>query len=348
VLDSADWKFCTERLVKVSRTFSIPIGMLRERLQIAVTCGYLLCRIVDTVEDDDTLAPRDQDALYDLFLAALEGYGTPEEFAERFKALTGFAADSDEYILASQTPRVFAVLATLPDTYPSLVTRWVAEMTYGMAIYSHRPVGGDGLHALLDPRDLERYCYFVAGTVGHMLTDLFIEDLAIEAPERIAALRAEAEEFGLGLQLVNILKDITDDRERGWSFVPRSQFESQGLSLEEALLPENRERAWRAVTPVFDRATKALEGAFRYALALPPNATDVRLFCLLPLWMAVRTLAVARGNDGVFVPGEAVKISRDEVGAILAAAGRVCGDDDALRKSFERLWREPADLAFSV
>ena len=150
---------------------------------IAVTCGYLLCRIVDTVEDDDTLAPRDQDALYDLFLAALEGYGTPEEFAERFKALTGFAADSDEYILASQTPRVFAVLGTLPDTYPSLVTRWVAEMTYGMAIYSHRPVGDDGLHALLDPRDLERYCYFVAGTVGHMLTDLFVEDLGTDLDE---------------------------------------------------------------------------------------------------------------------------------------------------------------------
>ncbi len=335
--EATDWDFCKARLVRVSRTFSIPIGMLRERLEIAVTCGYLLCRIVDTVEDDATLPAQARDALFALWLDVLAGHAAPEAFEARFVASTGFATDSDEHVLAAHTHRVFAVLRTLPDPLPAIVTRWVSEMSRGMAIYAHRAPGDDGIRALLNLRDLERYCYFVAGTVGHLLTELFLAEVPLHEPERVAVLRREAEEFGLGLQLVNILKDVTDDRARDWSFLPRSTFEEQGLSLADALEPANRERAWRALRPVFDRAEAALQGAFRYTLALPADAADVRLFCLLPLWMAARTLAVARGDDRVFLPGAPVKISREEVASIVQESVALCTDDDALRRSFARL-----------
>jgi len=341
VIDSGDWAFCKERLVGVSRTFSVPIGMLRERLEVAVTCGYLLCRIVDTVEDDRTLPARERNALFDLWLAVLAGYEPARAFEDRFVAITGLKAGSEEYRLAAQAHRVFDVLETLPHPLPGIVTRWVAEMSRGMAIYANRVPGDDGLWALIDLPDLERYCYFVAGTVGHLLTDLFLAEVRVDEPEVVAALRREAEEFGLGLQLVNILKDVTDDLERDWSFLPRSLFEEQGLALADALQPDHRDRAWHAVLPVFDRAEQALQGAFRYTLALPAEATDVRLFCLLPLWMAARTLAVARGNDRVFKPGAPVRISRDEVAAIVQESARLCHDDDALRRCFARLWDAP-------
>src|SRR5262249_44344187 len=49
--DGDDWAFCKQSLEAVSRTFSKPIAMLPAPLEAAVTCGYLLCRVADTVED---------------------------------------------------------------------------------------------------------------------------------------------------------------------------------------------------------------------------------------------------------------------------------------------------------
>ena len=66
--------------------------------------------------------------------------------------------------------------------------------------------------------ELRRYCYFAAGIVGEMLTDIFATRIAGLAVSPSA--RSEARAFGEGLQLVNILKDDTADARRGRSFIP--------------------------------------------------------------------------------------------------------------------------------
>ncbi|MGM0576144.1 MAG: phytoene/squalene synthase family protein [Myxococcota bacterium] len=327
------WTWCKSLLGDVSRTFAIPIGMLRSGLEEAVTCGYLLCRVVDTIEDDGRLSVEEKDALFERFLRAVEGAEEPEVFARAMEDVSG---DGPELELARNLPRVMGVLGALPEALQRVVVRWVGEMGRGMALYAHRPAGEDGLVALSTLHDLERYCYFVAGTVGHMLTDLFTEELDLDAA-REHALRTHAEEFGLGLQLVNILKDVTDDRERGWCFIPRLVCADQGLEVRDLTDADKRERAHRALAPVFDRAERALDAAFAYCLAIPPSEEDVRRFCLLPLWMAVRTLHVARGNDAQLRAGAPVKITRDEVRAIVRDCMARCGDDEALVDGFAAL-----------
>jgi farnesyl-diphosphate farnesyltransferase len=67
--------------------------------------------------------------------------------------------------------------------------------------------------------ELRRYCYVVAGIVGELLTELFIND----APslEKVAGvLEANERSFGEGLQLVNILKDEKVDAGDGRSYLP--------------------------------------------------------------------------------------------------------------------------------
>ncbi len=78
-----DWGFCQQSLEEVSRTFSLPIAMLREPLERAVTCGYLLCRIADTIEDEPNLTLAERDGLYSSFLACLEQDASVSEFASR-------------------------------------------------------------------------------------------------------------------------------------------------------------------------------------------------------------------------------------------------------------------------
>jgi farnesyl-diphosphate farnesyltransferase len=350
-MDPSDWAFCKDALEAVSRTFSQPIAFLPEELRIAVTLGYLLCRIADTIEDHPNVLAEDKPALFARFLAFIDASassptGTPLETAPLialFSAIRG-PEDDAELALSRRIDRVSRVLMTLRPTVRGILARWVSEMARGMDLYTRRRPGVDGWSALHTVEDLDRYCYYVAGTVGHLLTDLFVDAIgALPGSPLELALREDAESFAEGLQMVNILKDVTDDRERLVSFVPRTSAAREGLDIATLTEPSARSRAHAAVAPLFDRAEAHLDRALRYALTIPRDQSGIRMFCLLPLFMAVRTLVVARGNDAMFVPGAPVKISREEVGAIIADCLRFAGDDDALRARYESLRaREPA------
>jgi phytoene/squalene synthetase len=324
----------------VSRTFSKPIAMLPPQLEAAVTCGYLLCRIADTVEDHPAVPRADKDRLFALLLDVLERGAPPRAFALSFEEIAGSDAELD---LARNLPRVMRAFWALPERMQQVVSRWVAEMARGMGLYTHREPGDDGYTALYTIEDLERYCYYVAGTVGHMLTELFAEHMgdAVD-PATLTEMRRHAEAFGAGLQLVNILKDVTDDRERRWSFVPRAACEQAGIRIDNLVDESVRAQAHAAVAPLFDLAKAKLDHALAYALAIPPDQRGVRLFCLLPLWMAALTLVHGRGNDAMFVAGAEVKISRRDVEQVIADCVAHVGDDAYLRARYRVLFREDA------
>lgn len=342
-----DWAFCKESLGLVSRTFARPIALLPPRLEVAVTLGYLLCRIADTIEDHTAVDGPSRDTLFRLFLEVLEADGDPQAFADAFASLVhGNDAELD---LARSLPRVMRIFASQDAAIRSASVRWVTEMARGMTLYAHRAPGDDGVAALHTTSDLERYCYYVAGTVGHLLTDLFAHEMGMELESPTAiVLRDRAEGFATGLQLTNILKDVTDDFARGASFIPRTECARQGFSVAHLLEPSVRKQAHAAAAPIFDLARSRLDEGLEYSLAIPAEHPQIRLFCLLPLWMAARTLVLARGNDAMFVPNAPVKITRAEVEALIAECVRLVSDDAALRVRYASLFEMPSQLSSQV
>lgn len=338
-----DWDFLTASLRKVSRTFSRPIEVLPGDLRKAVTCGYLLCRIVDAVEDNEAFTLSDRDERYRSFHDVIQGTASATVFERSWVGIDG--SPPEEIDLCSQIHRVMVVLDTVPSEMRDAVLRWVTEMARGMQIYSHRSADRDGVIAPSTTEDLQRYCYFVAGTVGHMLTELFVLEMGLQSDDPIAQqLNEHAEAFGTGLQLVNILKDITDDLHRGWSFVPRSLCRAQGLRNHDLADPSRRDAAHRAVVPLFDIARRNLGRALDYALAVPADQREIRLFCLLPIWLAVKTVGLAYGNDAMFTAGQAVKVTRQEVEEVIARCTAGCGDDTLLRADYEAMWNPVSRL----
>jgi farnesyl-diphosphate farnesyltransferase len=302
-----------------------------------VTAGYLLCRVVDTVEDNETFGIEERDARYRALLDILAGATDAAGFEKSWSHVQG--SSRDEIELCAQVHRVLCVLDGVPPAMREAVIRWVTEMARGMQIYSHRPADGDGIVAPTTSDDLQRYCYFVAGTVGHMLTELFCLQMQIGPDHPLAGrLLAHAEAFGTGLQLVNILKDISDDMTRGWCFVPRSACRSQGLRSRDLLEPEHREAAHRAVAPLFQMAETNLDRAMTYALSIPPHFRQIRMFCLLPLWLAIETIGIAYRNDAMFTKGQPVKIERHQVQAVIARCDQACDDDQRLWEQYEAMW----------
>ena len=73
--------------------------------------------------------------------------------------------------------------------------------------------------------DMRGYCYKVASTVGLALIEIY----GYENPDA----REHAEEMGIFLQMVNILRDIQEDLERGRVYLPKDELELFGISQED-------------------------------------------------------------------------------------------------------------------
>jgi farnesyl-diphosphate farnesyltransferase len=216
--------------------------------------------------------------------------------------------------------------------------RSVREMARGMARTVRRELRGEGLH-LETMEDLERYCYYVAGTVGHLLTNLYALDRQSITPEVEAELRRHEVAFGLGLQVTNIIKGVTDDISRGVSYLPLCLFRQAGITIDTLLSRPEDPRGREVVGGLASWTLLKLDEALEYTLALPVSEPDLRLFCGLPLAFAVRTLALALKSSSVFSE-KVLKISRLEVAAIHRRMESILDDNRRIRE----LYREERAL----
>ncbi|HET57708.1 MAG TPA: squalene/phytoene synthase, partial [Deltaproteobacteria bacterium] len=168
-------------------------------------------------------------------------------------------------------------------------------------------------------KELERYCYYVAGTVGLMITSLFFggSTTGRRVSEKLfERLNARSVAFGLGLQMTNIAKDFQGDRERGWCYVPRSFFLDAGIDPRNGFAEDDR-AAGSVLGRLVGAAMENLDEAIRYVLDIPRRFVRYRLFCLWPLLMAVETLALVERSGGRLPAGAPVKIGRNDVRRII-------------------------------
>jgi farnesyl-diphosphate farnesyltransferase len=315
--------FAAFALTRVSRTFALNIRVLPEPLRGQVLHAYLYCRMADTIEDDATLPGAQRSALLHAFAALFEPDSPPdvrEAMARAIPALLPEAwriAEDWESVLLNRTPAMLGAFSRLPEPARRATADCVREMCAGMAGFAMRQeeAARGGRRPVETLEELDRYCWYVAGTVGVMLCELFVEHAGIRG-DRASAMRARCVSFGTGLQLVNILKDRLEDRGRGVSWLPAS-LEGSGAA------------------PLFAKTLKHLEEAVEYTLAIPRRQRRLRLFCLWPLLMAAETLALLAEETGPRATGR-TKITRARVTRIVARSSLLWWSDGWLRAEFAR------------
>ena len=146
----------------------------------------------------------------------------------------------------------------------SALARCVRTMCAGMPRYQRgRPARG-----LADLREYHDYCYYVAGVVGELLTQLFCDHVPALARQR-AELEARALSFGCALQMTNILKDVWEDLERGYCWLPREHFLRHGFDLSELRPGQSSPQFVAGLRELVAIAHGHLERAFEYTLAIP-------------------------------------------------------------------------------
>ncbi|MGR9086337.1 MAG: phytoene/squalene synthase family protein [Gammaproteobacteria bacterium] len=297
----------------VSRTFALTIPQLPAELYSAVANAYLLCRIVDTIEDEVSLSPEQKKYFCSEFISIVKTGINPEPFAVELAPLLSGQTLPAEHTLIHVLPRVIEITHKFePDQIEALAT-CVETMAEGMPIFQAKNLH-DGLVTLAD---LDRYCYYVAGCVGEMLAKLFCHYSPEIARHKDELLRLSVS-FGQGLQMTNILKDIWDDAKRGVCWLPQEIFTEAGFDLKN-LTPETRDDHFKAgLERLIAIAHEHLQNALKFTQLLPSHETGIRNFCLWALGMAVLTLKKIKRNID-FNQSEQVKISRNSVKATIVA-----------------------------
>ncbi len=306
--------FARKIIGRVSRTFAIGISVLPGDLGKAVLVGYLLCRIADTIEDDGKASAARRQELLATFL---ECFHDPLK-AERFAAEASDIGGDVSYLeLLQGTNLVFELLHSLPPESAAIVEKWTRELTVGMSEFVGRYPAGIRIQTMAE---YQRYCYYVAGTVGHLLTDLWYYHSPCVRESDYEHLLVHCEAFAEALQTVNILKDIAWDIEHeNAAYIPEELLRARGSSHQTMLhgdwRPQNRE-ALMALTKL---ARENIRESLEYINAIPKMAIRIRLFCLLPVLFAVATLREIERTSVMLQSGGAVKITRGEVRSLILA-----------------------------
>jgi farnesyl-diphosphate farnesyltransferase len=315
-------------LPEVSRTFALTIPQLPGEQRLAVTNAYLLCRIADTVEDEAALDVDSKQGFLELLTKTIYGRVPAKEFARRvYPALTQSATEAERDLIRN-TPRVVAVTKSLNARLRTAVTRCVATMCEGMP-YFQRNARLSGLRDLVE---MDRYCYYVAGVVGEMLTEVFCERSAAIESQRDELKRLEVS-FGQGLQMTNILKDIWEDRARGACWLPRKLFQNFGFNLDDMAPGRYSPDFGAGMRRLVGVAHQHLRDALEYTLLLPSHETGIRRFCLWALGMAVPTLRLINAQPD-FSSGQQVKISRRTVKYTVLVTSALARSDSLLIQWF--------------
>ena len=331
--ESDDLAYQREILEGVARTFALTLRPLPGTLYDATGNLYLLCRIADTIEDEPALSADEKAAFSDRFVELVAGQGDPDRFARELGANLSPAASGSERALVANTERVLRVTARLSDAQRAATRRCVEIMTRGMVEFQ-RSATPDGLR---DLAQLDRYCYHVAGVVGETLT-MFFCDYSAEIARRRSDLLALSVSFGKGLQMINVLKDIWEDRRRGACWLPRDLFQAAGVNLG-SLAPGASDPGFAAgLTELVGYARGHLEDALRYVLLIPAGETGIRRSCLWPLGIALLTLRRIRRRPA-FRSGRDVKVSRRAVGAVVVVSNLFARSNLALKLLFKLLTR---------
>jgi len=317
-------------LGSVSRTFALTIPQLPNGLSHVIANAYLLCRIADTIEDESALDSERKAYFQRYFSDLILGKREVGEFIDKLLPLLTASTLDAERELVANTDKVLTLTHSFTRGQQQALYHCISVMSRGMSRFQQ----GIDLAGLPAMQDLDEYCYFVAGVVGEMLTDLFCQYDQHMAGKR-SRLMHLAPSFGQALQMTNILKDVWDDRERGVCWWPRQLFAEHGIDLQQL---ENQRKS-SGFAPALEKLVGIAHGhilnALQYTLLIPRSQTGIRNFCLWSLALAVLTLQNIHRNP-MYQNSQDIKVRRKRVQQIIALSRLFARSNLAIRGLFRR------------
>jgi farnesyl-diphosphate farnesyltransferase len=327
----------TDLLKAVSRSVYLSLRVLPKSIRPQIGLAYLLARTTDTIADTE-LVPLEQRlrSLQSLRERILGTNASPLNFGELARH-QGLPA---ERVLLEKCEAALALLAGQPTADQQLIQEVLQIITSGQELDLQRFAGASSsrIIALRTDAELDDYTYRVAGCVGEFWTRMCRVHVFPEVVLDDSSLRARGVQFGKGLQLVNILRDLPADLNRGRCYLPEEKLAAAQLTPADLLDPANEPKLRPVYNIFLDRAEVGLADGWIYTNTLPWRQPRVRLACAWLILIGIKTIALLR-NANVLDQQQRVKISRNEVYQVMSKS--------VLLYPWPKIWRNMLRLSVS-
>lgn len=290
------YDYCEAVCRESSTTFYSSFSALQLEKRKAVHAVYALCRWVDDIVDGDEepnvtetealrLATDARQRLVDEIHAGKVPVLPPEEHRRRLMALTEIRMKIgqafDQSITGNDHP-IFIALQDVFARYPIKLNDFETVIE-GME---------DDLYPVHNQTwdELRSYCYKVASAVGLILIEIYgYEDRAA---------RLHAIDLGIQMQLINVLRDINEDIERGRIYLPREVLASHNISLS-MLKGGNvaQSLAWRGFIVEYMDVVKRHQASASYLFAYLDPRARVQPEIMADAYASILNEIVRRSGD---------------------------------------------------
>ena len=311
------FELLTDLLRRVSRSFNITLKILPRSVRAQIGLAYLLARATDTVADTELVAVEKRlEALNRLRDRILGKSDEPLDFG----SITQEQGDESERELLSRTEEAVDLLSACSEPDRILIRQVLSTITSGQELDLRRfsaartgePDGAGGLVALKNDAELDDYTYRVAGCVGEFWTKICRAHVFPRAGIDEETFLKNGVRFGKGLQLINILRDLSGDLSQGRCYLPADRLAKAGLEPEQLRDSANESTLRPLYDEYLDRAEAHLSAGWSYTLTMPWAAARMRIACAIPIQIGARTIAKLRGAT-ILETGQKTKISRRKV-----------------------------------
>ena len=318
-------------LRRVSRSFYLSIRLLPQKLRDPVSLGYLLARAADTIADTAELPIALRVEKLRLLARGIQGEALGNAIVDLSVEIARLQTDASERALIESLQPCLDWLDQSEVNDREEVRAALEQINRGQLLDLERFPNPKQLVALATAAELDEYTYLVAGSAGEFWTRLCFRHLPKFSARNETEMLELAKRYGMGLQLINILRDAGADLRAGRCYFPNDELAVAAMEPSQILREPERfqpiYRKWR------EKAERGIEAGLQYARAI--RNLRVRVATVLPALIGARTLALLRGA-GATALRRHIKVPRKEIRAIVTSLTFSLGS----KSRIESLYRE--------
>src|SRR3984893_5434347 len=227
-------------LASVSRSFYLSIRLLPKKLRDPVSLGYLLARASDTIADT-TEAPIDlRTEKLKLLARGIQGEALGDAIIHLSASLAPLQKNKAERALIESLQPCLNWLDQSDVLDREEVRAVLDQINRGQILDLERFRNPKQIVALETSAELDEYTYLVAGSAGEFWTRLCFRHLRKFSARPEAAMLQLGKRYGMGLQLINILRDVGDDLRSGRCYFPSEELAAASMEPSQVLRQPDR------------------------------------------------------------------------------------------------------------
>lgn len=258
-------------IVEHSRSFALTLRALPEDKRDFVGLTYLVARLADTMADSGNWPMQTRITYLEKWENAVCKGNYQNWFID---ASVGSFYKKESQLLMSA--KQLAELYCQSEESDLIVGRELLEILFGAMKWAVRTFAeaseDEPIYGIADPNTFDWYCYGHAGCVGRFWQKVF------SLPQNLEPL---AINYGKALERINILRDVVDDRKKGWILLPKSDLDAAGFQSNR---PWEEADRWPQFCQQYIRETRShlLNGA-QFCDSIPYQSFRLRWASMMPL-----------------------------------------------------------------